>query len=247
MTHFGDTLRVLRRRANLSQRKLAALAGIAEGTIVAAEHSPVRLLQTETYNALSTTLARSLKSPRDEINRLLMAADPAAMPTPTSEQNRDPRAGYPIYSMIPAGGFGQYADQAHHDGYVPASLFPYDPATFALRVVGDSMADLINDGDLVLCAPALSDQVQSGDIVAVQLEGDDSATLKYLIDSGGATLELRPHNIRRHRSIFQPREHIARLVPVVVVINNLYKTRSWNLTPAARAPTAARSRVPHGR
>jgi SOS-response transcriptional repressor LexA len=230
MTHFGDTLRVLRRRANLSQRKLAALAGVAEGTIVAAEHAPVRLLQTETYNALSAALARSLKTPRDQINKLLIAADPTATPVSNAFENgRDPRGGYPIYSMIPAGGFGQYADQSHHDGYVPSSLFPFDPATFALRVVGDSMADLINDGDLVLCAPSLSDQIKSGDIVAVQLEGDESSTLKYLIDAGGATLELRPHNTRRHRSIFQPREQIARLVPVVVVINNSYKTRKWNL------------------
>lgn len=240
MANFGDTLRLLRRRANLSQRKLALLAGIAEGTIVSAEKAPVRLLQTETYAALAGALAKRLKTGRDEINRILLAADeptpraPAGASPLAAQPSRDPQGGYPIYSMIPAGPYGQYADQAHHDGYVPRSLFPYDPATFALRVAGDSMADLINDGDLVLCAPSLTEQIQSGDIVAAQLGGDDSATLKYLIDTGGPTLELRPHNTRRHRSIFEPREHIARLIPVVVIINNAYKGRRWNLSPMAR-------------
>ncbi len=241
MSNFGDTLRLLRRRANLSQRKLALIAGIAEGTIVSAEKSRVRLLQTETYESLAATLAKKLRKTRDEINNILLAADlpqfsPAPSPakSPPPPASRDPQGGYPIYSMIPAGPYGQFADQAHHDGYVPASLFPYDPATFALRVTGDSMADLVNDGDLVHCAPSLTEQIQSGDIVAVQLEGDDSATLKYLIDAGGPKLELRPHNTRRHRSIFEARERIARLIPVVVIINNIYKGRRWDLTPATR-------------
>lgn len=250
MTDFGGTLRQLRRRANLSQRQLAALAGIAEGTIVSAEKAPVRLLQTETYAALAGALARQLKTPRATINEMLLAAAEAppagsathpAPPLPPAASSRDAQGGFPIYSLIPAGSYGHYADQAHHDGYVPASLFPYDPATFALRVVGDSMADLINDGDLVLCAPSLTEQIQSGDIVAVQLEGDESATLKYLVDTGGPTLELRPHNTRRHRSIFEPRERIARLIPVVVIINNVYKTRPWNLTPARRAAATRRT------
>jgi repressor LexA len=62
---------------------------------------------------------------------------------------------------------------------------------FALRVSGDSMADLIQDGDVVLFKKGLP--VRSGEICAVRLDESD-VTLKYLDWLEQDTFRLRPHN-----------------------------------------------------
>lgn len=64
---------------------------------------------------------------------------------------------------------------------------------FALRVRGDSMADRIENGDVVLLRRRPPQR--SGEICAVRV-GDDEATLKYLEWSGRTRTRyrLRPHN-----------------------------------------------------
>ena len=62
---------------------------------------------------------------------------------------------------------------------------------FALRVSGDSMADLIQDGDVVLFKKGAP--VRSGEICAVRV-GASEATLKYLDWLDRKTVALRPHN-----------------------------------------------------
>jgi repressor LexA len=94
----------------------------------------------------------------------------------------------PVYGEIAAGlPVGTYPEP---EGYLH---LPSDPGGFALRVRGDSMADRIEDGDLVLLSPGLPQR--SGEICALRV-GDDEATLKYLEWSGArpARYRLRPHN-----------------------------------------------------
>jgi len=66
---------------------------------------------------------------------------------------------------------------------------------FALRVRGDSMADRIEEGDVVLLQRRAPER--QGEICAVRV-GDDESTLKYLGWSGPARrptrYRLRPHN-----------------------------------------------------
>jgi repressor LexA len=69
------------------------------------------------------------------------------------------------------------------------------PDQFALRVRGDSMADRIEDGDVVLLHRG--EPQRSGEICAVRV-GEDESTLKYLDWSPGSAhphhYRLRPHN-----------------------------------------------------
>ena len=62
---------------------------------------------------------------------------------------------------------------------------------FALRVSGNSMADLIQDGDIVLFRQGAP--LRSGEICAVRV-GNTEVTLKYVDRFEPQTVTLRPHN-----------------------------------------------------
>lgn len=99
-----------------------------------------------------------------------------------------PRA-VPVLGSIPAGLLSEEFQDL--EGYLP--LRPR-PGLFALRVAGDSMADLIQDRDVVLLQKGATPV--SGDICAVRV-ADTEVTLKYLDWSrGGKDAVLRPHNPR---------------------------------------------------
>lgn len=100
------------------------------------------------------------------------------------------RRGVPVYGEIAAGLPVGEASEA--EGFL--ALHVRDDR-FALRVRGDSMADRIEEGDVVLLqrrSPERQDE-----ICAVRV-GDDESTLKYLGWSGPARrptrYRLRPHN-----------------------------------------------------
>lgn len=95
----------------------------------------------------------------------------------------------PVLGSIPAGGLSEESQDL--EGYLPMRA---RPGLFALRVAGDSMADLIQDRDVVLlqkgAAPA------PGDICALRV-ADTEVTLKYFDWSRGSKKALlRPHNRR---------------------------------------------------
>jgi repressor LexA len=75
------------------------------------------------------------------------------------------------------------------EGYLEA--FP--PNHFALRVRGDSMADRIVEGDVVILKRRRPSR--TGEICAVRVDGDDT-TLKYVdwVSAHPSELTLRPHN-----------------------------------------------------
>lgn len=95
--------------------------------------------------------------------------------------------GVPVLGAIPAGPLAEAVVDA--EGYLP--LPGLGARWFALRVQGDSMADLIQPDDVVLFergAPA-----RDGLVCAVRLDEDD-VTLKYLDRDGPGRYVLRAHN-----------------------------------------------------
>jgi repressor LexA len=95
--------------------------------------------------------------------------------------------GVPVLGAIPAGPLAEAVADA--EGYLP--LPGLGDRWFALRVQGDSMADLIQSDDVVLFergAPA-----RDGLVCAVRVE-DDDVTLKYLERDGPVRYRLRAHN-----------------------------------------------------
>ena len=99
----------------------------------------------------------------------------------------DAATGVPLLGAIPAGPLGDAA--AHADGVLRVPGLAADH--FALRVEGDSMAEALQDGDLVILAQRAPRR--SGEICALRVD-DDEVTLKYLDGVGTAELTLRPHN-----------------------------------------------------
>lgn len=97
-----------------------------------------------------------------------------------------PRA-VPVLGSIPAGLLSE--ERQDLEGYLPIRS---RPGLFALRVSGDSMADLIQDRDVVLLQKGVTPAL--GDICALRV-ADTEVTLKYLDWSRGSKEAfLRPHN-----------------------------------------------------
>lgn len=95
--------------------------------------------------------------------------------------------GVPVLGAIPAGPLSEAVE--HAEAYLPIGL--RNSGGFALRVHGDSMADLIQNGDVVLFEKR--PPRRSGEICAVRV-GEEDVTLKYLDRVSKASFELRPHN-----------------------------------------------------
>lgn len=95
--------------------------------------------------------------------------------------------GVPVIGAIPAGPLSEAL--AATEGYLP--LTGLGPNHFALRVHGDSMADLIQDGDVVLLERI--PPTRSGMICAARV-GEEDATLKYIERENNEYVRLIPHN-----------------------------------------------------
>ncbi len=96
-------------------------------------------------------------------------------------------AGVPVIGQIAAGPLSEALE--FPEGYLK---LPSHPGRFGLRVHGDSMADAIQEGDVVLLKKRPH---KSGEICAVRIDRND-ATLKYLdlCADPSEMVRLRPHN-----------------------------------------------------
>lgn len=96
-------------------------------------------------------------------------------------------AGVPVVGHIAAGPLSEALE--YPEGYLK---LPTYPGKFGLRVQGDSMADAIQNGDIVLLNKRF---YKSGEVCAVRVDKSD-ATLKYLdlYVNHPETVLLRPHN-----------------------------------------------------
>lgn len=96
-------------------------------------------------------------------------------------------SGVPIVGQIAAGPLSEALE--HPEGYLKLAAYP---GRFGLRVRGDSMADAVQNGDVVLLKKRPH---KSGEICAVRIDQSD-ATLKYLdlYVNHPETVLLRPHN-----------------------------------------------------
>ncbi|CAN5547607.1 transcriptional repressor LexA [soil metagenome] len=113
----------------------------------------------------------------------------------------------PVLGSIPAGLLSD--ERQDLEGYLPIRS---RPGLFALRVSGDSMADLIQDRDVVLLQKGA--KPASGDICALRV-ADTEVTLKYLDWSRGSEEALlRPHN-RRYP--------VLKVSPEEIVVEGVYR------------------------
>ena len=95
--------------------------------------------------------------------------------------------GIPVLGEIPAGPFDTAI--AHAEGYLSLPGLPQQ--SFALRIRGNSMADLMQPDDIVLLGHM--QPTRSGEICAVRVD-DDEVTIKYLDRLKDGNFALRAHN-----------------------------------------------------
>jgi repressor LexA len=116
-------------------------------------------------------------------------------------------AGLPLPDLQP--GVTYLTDNETNAVDIARSLLPSKEKgndLYALEVKGDSMIDaMINDGDIVVLKPAV--EARNGEMVAVWLPDENSATLKYFFkEKDGFTLKpanptMKPIHISKNRSV----------------------------------------------
>jgi repressor LexA len=131
-------------------------------------------------------------------------------------------AGEPI--LVPAPGETYIGDEI--DGVdVARSLLPVGEKgtdLFALKVKGDSMIDaMVNDGDIVIMKR--TEQASNGDMVAIWLPAQDSATLKYFYKEKDR-FRLQPANPTMGPIYVDKGEPLEIKGKVVMVIRNVATT-----------------------
>ena|SRR5699024_7550512 len=98
----------------------------------------------------------------------------------------------------------------------PANNLP-SGQLFYLRAIGDSMSPTIADGSLVLIR--YQNDVESGEIAAVLLNGDEEATLKRIKKQDGIVMLLPDNN--SYEPIFVTKENPARIIGKALEIRTL--------------------------
>lgn len=97
----------------------------------------------------------------------------------------------PLYADIAAGlGEEQEARETPRESLeVPQHILAADPAAYALRVRGDSMAPLLLEGDAVVVSPAL--WPEEGCLVAAYVDPDGDVVKRFTWADGGALAAFR--------------------------------------------------------
>lgn len=119
---------------------------------------------------------------------------------------------FPLVSMVGAGSVIPYDDQP------PVMIpFPYQGEAMVLKVVGDSMASLINEGDLVLVD--IKKRPKPGNIVAVRTK-EGEQFIKYLGAYNDDTVMFYSHNAYYSPTTFKKKE-ILTIKKVVYILKDV--------------------------
>lgn len=186
MSLLGERLSKARTAKGLSQSELARKVGVKPQAIQAIEAGRVR----------TTRKLRELAAMLDKSPDWLMGFDePAHLSAPAAVRTVEVQG-------IVAGGFWQEvtAAQVGDETSVPASPDPRFARLpqIAFRVVGDSMSDLVRDGEYVLCIDnqKAPQSIRDGDVVVAERRraGEFERTVKLVRHRNGGALELWPAN-----------------------------------------------------
>ena len=172
MKTFKDRLSARRKELRLSQDALAKRAGLSQTTI-----SNIERGRNDGSKEL-VALAAALRV------RPEWLADGRGFMTPGAS-NVDPgitlddRMSIPVISYVQAGNWREIVDAfapGAADEYVPSSA-SYGPATFALRVVGNSMAPDYVEGDIIIVDPDIAPR--PGERVVAKNHREEATFKKY--------------------------------------------------------------------
>jgi SOS-response transcriptional repressor LexA len=182
---FGDRIKQLRTKANLTQVELAEKAGVSPGQISLLENSERKITQ-DSFNKVIDALG--IKEEEFFGYGLTLAGIPDLHPRPI-----------PVISWVNAGLFADAEDHwpvgVSSEGDPVFSYRKVGLHAFGLRVVGDSMAPRYLPGDTIIVDPEI--RCDNGSPCVVVLDG--KATFKFFKETEDLII-LEPMN-QNHREI----------------------------------------------
>lgn len=177
----GERMKNRRKELGLSADDIAEKIGVSRSTVFRYEKGEIEKLPIEILYPLSEALKTTPE--------FLMGLKHTA---PTS--NMMPVTGFqriPVLGKIACGDPITAIENISEYREVPKDYLNYNGELFFLEASGDSMEPKIPDGSYVLCRE--QEDVESGEIAAVLVNGDEETTLKKVIKQGN-TILLQPLN-----------------------------------------------------
>lgn len=195
-------LRVARLRSGLEQGELAQRLGVSQATVSRWERGQLAptLAQAQAWHsacaapaAASAAVLAYLQADSPQEREAAVSAAQSALLALLRGGGLGYDTSVPYFADV-AAGIGEAQEQRsvpRHYLQVPSELLQRDPGCYALRVVGDSMAPALTEGDIVIVSPAAA--LHDGCIVAAFVEPDGDVVKVYRELPGGG-VELRPLN-----------------------------------------------------
>ena len=180
---FNTVLRELRKKKRLTQAELAKLTGLTVSAISMYENGN-REPNFETLEVLADFFNVDMNFLLDK-NPKMPPAAPQEAPAPAASDRRK-IARIPVLGRVAAGIPIEAIEniEDYEERYISALEDPRD--YFALRIVGHSMEPRIWNGDVVIVHK--QDDVDSGQIAVVLVNGDDATVKQVKKSSTGLTL-----------------------------------------------------------
>lgn len=179
---FNTVLRELRKKKQLTQAELAKLTGLTVSAISMYENGN-REPNFETLEVFADFFNVDMNFLLDK--KRASPAAPQDAPAPLSSDRRK-IARIPVLGRVAAGIPIEAIEniEDYEERYISVLEDPHD--YFALRIVGHSMEPRIWDGDVVIVHK--QDDVDSGQIAVVLVNGDDATVKQLKKSSSGITL-----------------------------------------------------------
>lgn len=175
MEKLGKVIRKMREARGWSQGELASRIGV--------DTSQVSRYERGKQDIPSDNLREIAKLFSTSVARLFMAAEGIGeddgLSTGAQIYGR-----IPLISTVPAGEFAEISDifePGYADEWIPSPV-PTKEHTFALKVVGDSMADDYPEGTILVVEPDRDPCV--GNLVIAKCNGNESTFKKWVRDGG---------------------------------------------------------------
>lgn len=193
---LGEIIKKYRIEHDLSQRDFSKLSGLSYTYISALEKNK----DYRTGKPISPTLetvrdvAKGMNIPIDDLLKVL--DDEQELLLNNEEKNKvdlmDKLFSIPIVGRVPAG--EPLLAEENIEGYLPIDPIMYNLSSpdnlFFLRVVGESMNNIVPDGSFVLVKK--QNYAETGDVVVALVNGDNEATLKRFKDLDNNFVMLEP-------------------------------------------------------
>ena len=176
---IGERIKKLRIERGLSQDELAAKVGYKTRSAI----NKIELNERDVKHSQVVTFANALGTTP---HYLMGWTDEAPLESNVSAVYDNSTYMIPLFNEV-AAGFGAYADEQVLE-YVP--VFVESPVKaknmIAIRVRGDSMYPKIEDGDTIIVLK--TDEVESGKIAVVLIDGDEAVVKKLEYNKKQAVL-----------------------------------------------------------